>query len=986
MKFYNKTLLLDHLISKQIILESDLKIYYKICSDISLKIYFYRLLDNKNWFKILFDSGELLSILNLTSDNEDIYRLQLAVCYYLEKVAKEFGNEILFLMKSTNTNNKSVYWKYLGIGHNISADKTERMIPLIKNWIRNNKIGPDLLSIEISKLLEHLQKYEKYKAALELVTTITYPIPFKKQAKSEIIKERKLKEKYPKPLVCMDIYWIKKVLNENIEELKNHLPFETAENLSKSLEKSIVIEYRNVKNKSDLSYIWRPAVEDHQQNYEFYDLKEILLVTLRDTLEIGIKKNNQLGSELIGKYLNHHYSIFRRLALHLLRVNFQKYFSFITELIKNKDLLFDIELSHEYYYLLRDIFPHLKEKDRKFIIKAIRAKKSFNKKSPKEDQEIEKRLFWYRKLYFFEKYLEGVDKDFYEKLKKEFKEVKQRDTVVWHESYSGEESPLNEDELNKKEISELWEYLKNFNPERREPGTSTIDALARTFSEMVKNNPDKYLNIDLSPLIQLKPNYSYWLIFNIAELFKKIDTKTIYEYIDNILSICTILSRIENIPNQFTDEWGLNFSGVKKQVLNLLQVLIKEHQKNFDIKYKDEIFNIIEYLCYYQNDPKDSKSDYKDEKGMDPVTRSMNSVRGTAMNTLVDYALWYAYHTKAQYEGEKYPNRLENETRVLDILEKKLDKEEETSLAIHSTFGLYLPNLSYLNRSWVKNNREKIFPKDNDKKDYWAVAFSSYISYSRFYSDIFELLILQLKRAIDYLRNGDKIVSSGFGREPGDALAEHLVIANINHSISKFTSKNNLLYQFILIKDNPHIIHLIQFISNLAKNENIFNTDFWGICKEIWNIRTKLVKRIKRNNTGVYEEDNFDREFSRYLTWLDYIPKNESLKTLYPNLLNTFKLNRKGWHLEKIINFLAKQSGKYEVEAIKLLDILIKSFSKEYLYIEKENEKNIKTIFENAFNSKNKIALNKVDLLINHLGELGYYQFKDLWKEYFYKK
>ena len=65
------------------------------------------------------------------------------------------------------------------------------------------------------------------------------------------------------------------------------------------------------------------------------------------------------------------------------------------------------------------------------------------------------------------------------------------------------------------------------------------------------------------------------------------------------------------------------------------------------------------------------------------------------------------------------------------------------------------------------------------------------------------------------------MIPSGFGRSPEEALSEHLIIACLNGK-DRMRKKDSLLRKFASIPNNPSAIHAVQFIANLAKDEQIF--------------------------------------------------------------------------------------------------------------------------------------------------------------------
>ena len=839
--FYNIAILLDQLSSKKDISLSDYPKLNSLFSKNELKIYFYRNLSNPKWFDILNKTNEFYDILNQDVKDNNVNILQNAVADYLQKIASYYSDQIIELIKKVIPNNSTVIWNFIQIGLKLNPKQTSKLVPKVKKWLSNPRLSSTLFDSEIIRWIKHLSDAGQFDASFKLLKILTTPKVQKPTGERDTEVEKILGKDKPKPIPAIEYYYLQQLLSKGLTKLNEHDPLILSRILQASLEKSIRIEYGHIKGNHDLSYIWRAAIEDHPQNYEHYELNDALLVALRNSTEELVKRDKVTGIDVIKEYLKHNYSIFRRLAIHLLRLNYGSYSDFIKQFIKNKKLLKETDISHEYYILLRDIFEKLDLSDRQFIIKSIREIKSFDRKAKPEIQEKQIRYHHLEKLHFIEKYLESDDKIYYDQLKQEFQGEKLRDTAVYHESYTGERSPLTLEEINKKDLVELWDYFRSFRKTKRDFDAPSPEGLARIFAAAVKKDPHKYLKEDLTPLTLLKPNYSYWFMNDVNELYKSEKYPELVPYIENLLDLINRIIRIENIPKRFTDDMGINFNGVKRRSLDFVQSLIKTQQKESTAKYQDKIWEIIEYLCYYEWDPEKSIENTK--TNMDPYTLAINSVRGNALIAVIDYALWYASLTKSNYSTDiKHPNRLIGEERLQKLLDDKLtNKQDDPSLAIHSVFGVYLANLAYLNYEWVKANIDKIFPEEKDKEIYWRTAWGGYINASRFYSDLYELLKPQFHRAIDYLAKDIKMVPSGFGRSPEDALSEHLVVACLNGK-DNIRKSNSLLRKFAEIQKNPSITHAVQFITNLSKDEIIFREFPEANRKSFWPQRNLSIK------------------------------------------------------------------------------------------------------------------------------------------------
>ena len=173
-------------------------------------------------------------------------------------------------------------------------------------------------------------------------------------------------------------------------------------------------------------------------------------------------------------------------------------------------------------------------------------------------------------------------------------------------------------------------------------------------------------------------------MFQIAEQLKTSKYELYVNYIDNILKQCSRLIKLADYPEQLLDDMDVNFVGVKKRILDIIQSLVKTHQHDFPLTYKDQIWNIIEYLCYYMDDPDDKR---EAEYNADPYTLAINSVRGTAIIAVIDYAIMVCFSILKTniLMISIIQIDLIGEERIQKLLDDKLNnKEDDPSLAIHS--------------------------------------------------------------------------------------------------------------------------------------------------------------------------------------------------------------------------------------------------------------------------------------------------------------
>ena len=119
------------------------------------------------------------------------------------------------------------------------------------------------------------------------------------------------------------------------------------------------------------------------------------------------------------------------------------------------------------------------------------------------------------------------------------------------------------------------------------------------------------------------------------------------------------------------------------------------------------------------------------------------------MHGILHYSL-YLIHQYETQTGQKLKEGF-LEPEIGQILEEKLDLSIEPSLAVHSIYGAFVPQLHYLSREWLEQHLTGIFPESDERNAYWKAAWDAYIFASNVYRDVFKLLIPQYQRGLRLL-------------------------------------------------------------------------------------------------------------------------------------------------------------------------------------------------------------------------------------------
>ena len=224
----------------------------------------------------------------------------------------------------------------------------------------------------------------------------------------------------------------------------------------------------------------------------------------------------------------------------------------------------------------------------------------------------------------------------------------------------------------------------------------------------------------------------------------------------------------------------------------------------------------------------------------------LNSVRGSVFLAMVHYALRYARINNPK-QGIRWPQAIRED------FTKRLDRSVEPSFEFSFTLGNYLPNLLYLDKEWVVNNIDRIFPQQD--KSHWEAAFSGYLFGSRISEDLYSLL----KERGHY----QKALNTDFtDKEVLRRLIRHVCTGWIE-DLETFNEKTSLIYQLIN-SDNPKL--LSEMVHFFWKQRNSTSDKIKSKIKPAWCV---LIKVLSSNSS----EAEYQEILGSLSGWLGLIDK-----------------------------------------------------------------------------------------------------------------
>jgi hypothetical protein len=202
---------------------------------------------------------------------------------------------------------------------------------------------------------------------------------------------------------------------------------------------------------------------------------------------------------------------------------------------------------------------------------------------------------------------------------------------------------------------------------------------------------------------------------------------------------------------------------------------------------------------------------------MDPLTLSINTVRGVAMHAVVKYALWVFRHLESQEDKAPLGRGFEEIPGVRAVLEDHLRIDRDPSLATRAVYGQWLPWLHLLDPNWARMHVATIFPRDAAQRPLRNAAWGSYLLYSGVFNDIYSLLRDEYAFAIDHI--GRERFGRTFGDRPDDRLVDHLMVFYCRGLIA-LLNENDLLQRFYRMASAEFREHALSFLGHSLQNDS----------------------------------------------------------------------------------------------------------------------------------------------------------------------
>lgn len=811
--------------------------------------FFFNNLKSPNWLEILeanfffrSPSDEFSVHFNLSSWPQG---------NYLISISNTKPREILLIFSEFDEfKNFLVFRRLLFCVLNMPVDVAQETIPLINSWARH--ILPNTELMNLQKIFVKFINGSELKGALrllEIMFNFRYP-------KTDI-------ERYPQYnkyylLLRGDLGDFQKTLS-NIKD--GHFYYKFIIILSRCLSEEIrakIMEFAEMDEEiygfkkqmtpelflsREHSEILRESIETLPDSYESDNVGNLLINKIRDFTLALCSLNQDAFIKSSKSFLKFKWKIFTRLFLFMLDKQFDLLKPSLSDVLKRKEIFEGTQCWHEYFHLLKNHFSEFDEDQQKIIFNWIEEGPEFkitetNFENKQEYQQVKVQIIegWRKRR------LIPIKDSLPTDLSAKFKPILNDAKVIKNPDFVRKKSGIsiyNPTDLHLEELKDLtpaeqMEYLKNFKPNRESlPFLKGKEELGEAYCILIKGNPSRYISF-VQNFTEIPTNF----LPNIINGFRKaLEDKKLGDIEIVLESLSEILKFLDSIDN------SEDFFRIEFALVQFIEAILRNSSPELVIEHKNIIWALnlprsrIPDFVKYSNSPRFRNS---------PLLFYLYTIIGLKLNNMIDIVYTLMQHEKKGEEQSLFKE-------FFKLVDDRLDLNLEEAELIRAILGYRFDTLLRIDKAWIQERLDTIFPKDKTNRNLWDVAWDSYIQTHHFSTPRFSLLKPLYKKSINRL-NSDSLNLTFDGRQN---LLRHLIKAYL---LGVENLDKDSLIDYFFLNTNPDIRRLMwQILSNtldkINKVEDLsqretFNKRYF----ELINYRLDYLKQAKTDYDDILTE------------------------------------------------------------------------------------------------------------------------------------
>jgi hypothetical protein len=618
-----------------------------------------------------------------------------------------------------------------------------------------------------------------------------------------------------------DSYWYK----EGLKKVTPILATRRAQTFLPMLRdwlESLVRATKSIDDESgdDYSYIWRPAIEEHEQNRD-YDLVGVVVACVRDGFEFGIRRGGMSLTTALELLENRRLNVFRRLSLHLLAEFGDQDPRLVTHTILNHDLFEDHRFKHEYARLVGLRLAKIDVPDRDEWYRWVDEgpdmsdfDKNFRQNLRREPAESDRRSridYWkFQKLHWVREVLEGARQEFYARMLSEHGTPEMADLNIRTSVGWGEQSPTTVEQLLAVTFEEAIEQVSSWKPSAAfGPG---LGGLASTFGDYVSRNPEDFSRKALTVKGRPPSLVSVYLrqMAAAVKAGREIDLPA-------VLDLCEWV-----VGQPIDEEWQSARDQISALIETACQTTREKNRPRFALEeFRKPFWTLLRTLSSGRSESyivRNTSSD--DLRVHDYLDLAINSPRGKAVEAGLDFARWVALHLTADAgRQDSVPGGMQAIPELQELLDWQIYPENQ-SLEAMAIIGSRIGVINWIDGPWLASNAERLF--DLERVEQARAKALGWVAWNAFLVWVHPHIVFYrtLERQFQYAVRQAALVEieKQDHNQPMFRLGEHLMVL---YGRGQLPLDHGLLQDFLSTARPTIRRHAIGFIGSSFGHEHV---------------------------------------------------------------------------------------------------------------------------------------------------------------------
>ena len=799
--------------------------------DLDVRREFFQTLQNPDWIGPLLREGYFNDPPGVKQEGAAVQYVAWPESRYLARMAPNAPSHVAAIFATMQTDNPSVTGDMVKASLAMPAQVAASLAP---NVCRAARLGTLWIYFkDASELCVRLAEGGESGAALMLAEAMFTPT-FEKGLEQPSRR---------------DLHWYKEGLTHVVPALAERKPGKFLPRLCDWLKASVDAK-REVDRDADYSYLWRPAIEEHEQNKD-YDFAGVMVGFVRAGFEAAVRSECLSLDEALQIVERYGYLIFKRIRLHLITEFAEQNADLARQTMLDRDLFDDYEYKHEYAMLVGRRLDLLSpdQRDQWFgWIDAGPDMSDFNETVKCLGANAPTREDWtddwkLGKLHWVRAHISGARRDFYERMLSRFGEPELADLNVRVSLGSvGEESPMTADQLAGETFEQAVAMVSSWHPQGSALTGPSVGGLASTFEKYVATKPEEF-SAKAQVLVGRPAVFVRGFISRMSEAIgagRNIDVPAVLELCDWVVGRpIGERSTVRQIHEELVDE---DWQWTREQICRFTENTCRARSGDVP-KYRLEalrhgLWSLIGRLCGDRSESYIVRDvEKEDPRVYDYLDLAINSPRGKAVEAALEYARWVAEHLK-QTEGKEeiVPGGFGAMPEVCEMLDWQIACQNR-SIAAMAVIGSRIGLIRWIDQEWLAANADRLFSLEEVEHTPtgahgWA-AWNAYLVWVRPHIDFYRLFKSQFSYAVKQAAGVELTEPSR--KQPMDRLGEHLMVLYGRGQLG-LDDDDGLLRRF-LETSNPDIRrHAIGFVGESLGADKAVAAEIIERFQKLWDV------------------------------------------------------------------------------------------------------------------------------------------------------